>query len=110
MIIEPRGPLSEEDFRQLASDVDRHLARTRKLDGILVCTAEFPGWQGIGAMIKHIRFVKDHHLKIRKVALASDSALTGIAQYLGKHFVNAEVKTFPYAKQEEALAWLRERA
>ena len=107
VVIEPKGRLAEEDFRDLTKDVDLHLARTGTLNGILIHATEFPGWETIGTMISHLRFVRDHHRMVKKVALASDSVLATIMPKLIKHFISAEVKGFAYAEREEALAWLK---
>lgn len=107
VVIEVKEALSEEDFRELTADVDAHLLRTNSLQGLLIHAAEFPGWQSFGAMASHLRFVRDHHRKIRKIAVASDSWLAEIGPKLVDHFVSAEVRNFGYGEKEEALAWLR---
>lgn len=107
VIIEPKGPLSEEDFHDLTKDVDAHLARTETLQGILVHAAEFPKWETIGTMIPHVRFVRDHHRSIGKVALAGDGVLSSVIPKLVKHFVGAEVRGFAFAEREKAMAWLK---
>lgn len=107
VVIEVKAALSEEDFRKLTADVDAHLVRTGMLQGILIHAAEFPGWNSFGAMVSHFRFVRDHHRKIRKVAVSSDGRLAEIAPKLAAHFVSAELRGFGYGEKEEALAWLR---
>ncbi|MES2920591.1 MAG: STAS/SEC14 domain-containing protein [Verrucomicrobiota bacterium] len=107
VVIEPMGPLSEDDFRDLTAAVDAHLERTERLKGILVHAKEFPGWKDFGGFASHLRFVRDHHRKIGKIAVASDSMLAEIAPKLASHFVNAEVRGFGYGEKEAALEWLR---
>jgi hypothetical protein len=107
VIIEPRGPFSAEDFRDLTAAVDTHLARTETLKGILIHAREFPGWKDFGGFSGHLRFVRDHHREIGKIAVASDSLLAEIAPKLASHFVHAEVKGFGYGEKDAALEWLR---
>lgn len=107
VIIEPKGPLSEDDFKALTEAVDAHLIRTGMLDGILVSAKVFPGWKNFSGFISHMRFVRNHHREIRKIALASDSMLAEIAPNLANHFVKAEVKAFDYEEREAAMDWLR---
>lgn len=107
VVIEPKGPLSEDDFRELTRDVDLHLVRTGTLRGILIHAAGFPGWDSFGTMISHLRFVRDHHRLVKKVALASDSAMATIMPKLVDHFVAAEVKGFGFDERDEATAWLK---
>jgi hypothetical protein len=107
VIIEPKDRLSEADFRELARDVDLHLARTETLEGILIHTPAFPGWDSIGTMITHLRFVRDHHRLVKKVAIASDNSLANLIPNLANHFVDAKVKSFAFDERDEALAWLK---
>ena len=108
VVIEVKAALSGEDFRELTAGVDAHLERSGMLQGILIHAPVFPGWSSLGAMASHFRFVRDHHRRIRKIAVASDSRLAEIAPKLADHFVSAEVKGFGYGEMEDALAWLRE--
>jgi len=110
IILEPRGPLSEEDFRRLTEDVDRFLEPHSILKGLLIHTREFPGWEDLTGLISHLRFVRDHHRQVEKVALASDSTLASIAPKLVEHFVSAEIRRFEYEQKEQALKWLRQEA
>ncbi len=107
VVIEPKGPLSEADFRDLTRDVDLHLVRTETLKGVLIHATEFPGWDTMGTMITHLQFVRDHHSLVKRVALASDSSMSTITPHLVDHFVGAEVKGFSFDERDEAMAWLR---
>ena len=93
--IQPKSSLEQADFEQLAKAVDPFIAGTGDLAGLIVETPGFPGWSSFGAMAAHLRFVKDHHKHIRKIALVTDSALGNIAEHLVTHFVSAEIKHFP---------------
>jgi hypothetical protein len=53
-----------------------------------------------------MRFVRDHHRVIRKIAAVSDSPILSIAPRLAKHFVNAEIRHFHASERSAALAWL----
>jgi hypothetical protein len=55
-----------------------------------------------------MRFVKDHHRKIGKVALVTDSKAAAVAESLAKHFVSAQIKHFDFTEKEQALVWLRQ--
>ncbi len=106
-IVEPKNSLSKQDFKTLAESVDAYLATHDCLNGLLIHVAEFPGWNDLGGFVAHMKFVKDHHRKIKKVALASDSRIASIVPTLANHFVAAEVKSFEYEERDEALAWLK---
>ena len=104
-ILEPNGALSKEDFERAAKAIDQHIEKAGKLPGIVVHIREFPGWDSFAALAAHLRFVKDHHRKVSRVALCTDSKLGDVAPRLAKHFVAAEVKAFKDAEFAAAKAW-----
>ncbi len=77
-----------------------------KLHGLLIISATFPGWDSFAAFATHIRFVRDHHHKIEKVAIVTDSVIGRLAESLADHFVNAEIRHFPSDLEKEAKTWL----
>jgi hypothetical protein len=106
-VVEPKGPLSEEDFAKLSAEVDAYLKDHDSLKGLLILAKQFPGWEDFEGLLHHIKFVRDHHRSIRRVALVSDTKLASIAPQLASHFVSAQVKGFDGDARDEALAWLR---
>jgi hypothetical protein len=106
--IQPKSALEKADFEALAEAVDPFIARTGNLAGLIIEVPGFPGWNSLGAMIAHFRFVRDHHKHIKKIALVTDSALGNIAEHLVSHFVSAEIKQFPASAVEAAKRWILE--
>ena len=104
--IQPKSSLEQADFERLAKVIDPYIAETGDLKGLVVETPGFPGWSSFGAMAAHLRFVKDHHKHIRKIALVTDSALGNVAEHLVAHFVSAEVKQFPAKALDAASEWI----
>ncbi len=104
--VRPKGPLTAEDFASLAAQLDPFVEETGGLQGLLIEAREFPGWDNLGAMLKHLRFVRNHHHRIGKVALVTDSRLGDLAESLAGHFVAAQVKHFPADQLPAAHAWL----
>jgi hypothetical protein len=106
LYVSPQAALQQADFARLAQAIDPFIALHGSLNGLLVETPHFPGWESFGAMIRHFRFVRDHHRQIRRVALVTDSAIGELAEHLASHFVAAEVRHFPAAERDTASAWL----
>jgi hypothetical protein len=75
----------------------------------MIETKEFPGWKNLAGMVKHFRFVRNHHRKIRRVALVTNARIGSIAEKFARHFVAAEVKRFPAEHAGEAKRWLSEK-
>jgi hypothetical protein len=107
LVLHPKGQLEVTDFENLAREVDPYIETNGKLRGLLVDAESFPGWSDFGALIAHLRFVRNHHRKIEKVAVVTDSTFLTVAPKFASHFVQADVRHFPHAQRDEALRWLR---
>jgi len=107
LIVTPQGPLAASDFEALRAEVDPFIERTGGLRGLVIEAETFPGWDGFAGLTAHLRFVRDHHRLIKRVAVVSDSALLSHLPQLASHFVAAEVRHFPEAERAAALDWVR---
>jgi hypothetical protein len=106
LVVEPHGRLRAEDFDALDTAADTWIeAADGALRGVVVHARQFPGWENLGSLLRHVRFVREHHRKIRRVALAVDGAIAQIAPALVDHFVQAELKQFGADDLEPAIVW-----
>jgi hypothetical protein len=106
LLVEPHGRLQVEDFDALDAAADTWIeSADGSLRGIVVHARQFPGWENLGSVLRHVRFVRDHHRRIRRVALAVDGTVAQIAPALVDHFVQAEVKQFGAEDVEAAVVW-----
>src|SRR4051812_39253737 len=94
LTVRPKSTLQREDFEQLAREVDPFIESSGGLAGLIVEIASFPGWDSLGALAAHLRFVRDHHRRVAKVAVVTDAALGTLAEKLASHFVSATIKHF----------------
>ena len=108
--VEPESELTKNDFAFAASIIDSFLEEAGKLNGIIIHVKSFPGWESFGAMIKHFKFVKDHHRKVARVALVTDCLLGSFAEHVANHFVSAEIKHFAFNEFESAQKWIIENS
>jgi hypothetical protein len=69
--------------------VDTWLDTHQVLLGIVIHPRQFPGWGNVGSLLLHVRFARDHHRKVKRVAVAADSALAALVPRLAQHFVHA---------------------
>src|SRR6186997_201229 len=107
LILRPAAPLEATDFEKVAQEIDPYIEASGKLHGILLDAESFPGWKDFAALVAHLRFVRDHHRKIEKVAVVSDNTFLSVAPKVASHFVQADLRHFPQAQGGAALAWLR---
>jgi hypothetical protein len=106
LYVRPQSALEQADFEQLARTVDPFIERTGELAGLIIETPAFPGWDSLGAMAAHFRFVRDHHKHIRRVAVVTDAALGSLAEKLASHFVSATIRHFSAGEVEAARQWI----
>jgi hypothetical protein len=105
--LRPRGRLNKTDFAQLASLVDPFIEERGCLRGLIIEATAFPGWQDLPAMVAHLRFVREHHAAIERVALVTDSLIGDFTQHLASHFVAAQIRHFGFKELAAARAWVR---
>jgi hypothetical protein len=107
LVLTPDGPLTAADFTAVAALADPWIETHGKLTGVLIDIHTFPGWEDFAALSSHLKFVREHHSEVRRIAALTDSKLLSLAPALARHFVAAEIKVFSSTQRDEALAWLR---
>jgi len=107
LVLRPDGPLEASDFTVVQHLVDAYLAKSGTLRGVLIHPDHgFPGWKDFAALVAHLKFVKEHHRQIEKVAVVVDGGLAAIMPSIANHFIQAEVKRFDLAHEDAAWDWL----
>ena len=106
LYLRPKAALEQADFVQLAKTLDPHIEASGGLRGLIIEAPAFPGWDSLGAMAAHLRFVREHHKRIGKIALVTDSALGNVAEQLASHFVVAKIRHFAARDAEAARQWV----
>ncbi len=106
LYLRPIGSLRKEDFDNLSNAVDPWIDHAGGLKGIIVITADAPNWKDFAALSRHLRFVKNHHAKIAKVAIVTDSAFGNFADTVATPFVAAEVRHFKANEVAQARNWV----
>jgi tRNA U38,U39,U40 pseudouridine synthase TruA len=107
LIVMPGGPLESTDFEKLVREVDPYIEEKGKLNGLMIYAESFPGWDNFAAFLSHMKFVKNHHQKIKKIAAVTGSSFLSIMPKVANHFVRAEVRHFDYDDKVVALNWLK---
>ena len=108
LVLHPEGPLEAADFTVLASQVDVYLEQRRMLCGVLIRAKSFPGWKNFGALLAHLKFLKEHLQRIQKVVAVADGAVVSVMPHIANHFVHAQMQHFDFASEDAAWAWLRQ--
>lgn len=106
LLVQPRGSLEAADFDRLGAEVDPYLAEKGTLRGLAVVSEHFPGWEDLFAVMSHLRFVRDHHRKVRRLALITESRFASAVPRIARVFVEAEIRAFSMSERDAALAWV----
>jgi len=105
IVVEVKQPLRAQDFDALAITADAWIEAHGELQGLVIHVREFPGWESMGSMLRHLRFVRDHQRHVKRIAFAADSKLAGVAPGIADIFIRAQVKSFAYDELDIAIAW-----
>lgn len=106
LVVKPLGPLGAEDFAAIARDADGYIKLHGELNGLVICSEKFRGWKNAQGLWSHLRFVRDHHNKIKKVAFISNSKIPELVINFAKYFVHPEAKYFKYNQENSAMSWI----
>ncbi|ARN82623.1 STAS/SEC14 domain-containing protein [Methylocystis bryophila] len=107
LTLEPKGPLTVDDFKALTADVDGYLASHLTLAGLVLKIEHVPGWESFAALIQHVTFVSNHHERVARVAVLTDNSLLKIAPEIAAHFAHPEFRVFASGDRAGALNWLK---
>ena len=105
IVVEVKQALRAQDFDSLAFTADAWIEAHGDLQGLVIHAREFPGWENLASFLRHVRFVREHHRKVKRIALAADTKLASLAPSIAEHFIQAEVKSFGYDELDAAIAW-----
>ena len=106
VILEPDGPLSKDDFQSAVDIIDPLIEKSGHLNGLIIHSESFPGWDSFRAMHSHLTFIKEHHKKVPRIAFVTDSVISTLAETIGSHFVSADIKSFDYGNMDKARDWI----
>jgi hypothetical protein len=110
LVVSPADKLQSTDFERLRLLADPYIEEHGDLKGMLIDAESFFGWEDFSSMLSHIRFVRNYHEKIERVAAVTDNGFLAILPAVADHFVAAEVRHFDFQDRDKALNWLRSGA
>jgi hypothetical protein len=106
LVITTQGPLEQADFETIAKKVDPVIISKGKVTGLMINMKSFPGWRNFTAFAAHLKFVKDHHRGIERIAVVTDSGLLKIIPGIAGYFVHPKIRVFGFKQKKQALSWL----
>ena len=108
LVLEPNDELEVGDFARIAAEIDPVIEEAGGLAGIMIVAPRFPGWDDFSAFTTHLKFVRQHHEKVRRVAVVTEDRFLSALPRIASRFVDADVRHFPVAERDAALLWVGE--
>ena len=108
MYFKPLGKITPEDFEYLWTIMDPYIEKNNDLNGLIIDSSEFTGYESFDSFITHFKFVKWHQKHIEKLAILTDSNLVLIIEKLASIFMHAEIKRFKLLDKDKAIEWMGE--
>ncbi|MEQ8663612.1 MAG: STAS/SEC14 domain-containing protein [Gammaproteobacteria bacterium] len=103
--VAPDAAISVDDFSALDAAIEPLIEDHGCINGLVLEIGSFPGWDSLPALRRHLRFVREHHEHVRRVAVVTDDALASLLETLARHFVAAEVRRFDGGALDAARQW-----
>jgi hypothetical protein len=107
LVVSPVDKLQSTDFERLHLLADPYLEEHGELSGLLIDAESFFGWDDFSSLLSHLRFVRNYHQKIERIAAVTDNSFLAILPRVADHFAAAHVRHFDYRERDQALDWLR---
>lgn len=106
LVVRPEEVLRVEDFATIAVEVDPYIDAQGGLKGLMVVAPSFLGWKDFESLTEHLKFVRNHHQKIERVAVLTDNHVLKVAQVIANHLAHPDFKLFEPKDEVTALRWL----
>ena len=97
--------VTEEDYTTLASELRDEIARHGRIR-LLFRLSDLSLSSFFTALDERLRFVKDHHDDIERVAVVTDDTATELLSRVGEAVPGVETETFKLDEESKAWAWL----
>lgn len=106
LILQPDGDLEASDFQRISSEIDPYIEQIGDLKGVVIEAEHLPSWEGLSALVAHIRFVEKHRKNVNRLAVVSDDYVMSALPFLATHFLVQFSRHFAMAEREAALVWV----
>lgn len=107
LAVRPSGRIGRDDFAKVGALVDPVIAGKGRLEGLLVDTRGFSGWEDANALIEHLRFAGERQPKVARIAAVGDHWWLQAALAM-EPFFGTPIRVFRAGEEGAARAWLLE--
>ena len=103
--IVPPEKLKAYDFLELAPQVDAIIAEHGTIR-LLIDASHVGGWENMAAFEKHAGFMRDHQMKVERIAVIASHDWQHWVIGTVRVFVHPEVRSYDEAQVLDALQWI----
>lgn len=105
VVVEVGAPLRSADIAALAAAVGPWLQGDARPRGLVMHARGVPGWDNVATLARHVRFLRDHHRRIDRLAMAVDGPVATLAPHVAGRILHPQVRHFDYQRLDDAIAW-----
>ncbi len=99
-------PLENNDFSKIVKEIDPYIQDNGNLKGLIIYSEHFPRWKNIKAILSHVKFVKNHHKNICKIAAITHSKVLNKVVDIIQPFLKAKVRHYAFTQADDAMTWI----
>lgn len=107
VIARPKDSLTADDLTAFAEKLNGYINKHDQVPNLVFHAPSIPHWEGIDALKRHFKLVRDHHRLIKKVAVVSDSKLIWLLKPIADHFTAAKIRRFSEDAFDDAVNWAK---
>jgi hypothetical protein len=103
----PHGKITETDIAdRIGPQVDELLRRKGRLNGVLVDARDFEGWADFAAFAAHVKFIRDHHEMVDRIAIVNSGENRDFLTRLFDMVPDISFRFFSEKEENKARRWL----
>ena len=106
LTIRLHSAVSEVDVLLLIPKVDKYLEHHKRLAGVMLISKDWAGCDSFAALRATMAFLRDHHHRIWRMALVTDSVLADLIPIFASRFLDTTIRHFPHDEEPAAKIWL----
>ncbi len=105
--VTPPEKLKVDDFPQIAPQIDSLIRQYGQIK-LLIDASNFGGWESSAALENHAEFIKNHQLKVERIAIIAAHDWQRYLIGVVKVFLHPQIKAYDKSQEAEAVRWILE--
>lgn len=99
--------IQDDDFQKISPVIEPLITQYGKIR-LLADATKFNGWENVAAFERHVKFVRNYHLKVERIAVIAGHLWQHWVISIVRMFVHPEIKIFDKGEEVDAERWVKE--